>query len=91
VPGDADDERASRNVVQVAHDVVAGYELRGDDAVDAIQALRSALHGFVALETGGGFGLPVDIDRSYARLVGGLATAFSSSSRDGAMKEWAGV
>jgi hypothetical protein len=31
------------------------------------------------------------IDRSYARLVGGLAAAFSSWSRDGAMKEWAGV
>jgi AcrR family transcriptional regulator len=91
VPGDAEDERASSNVVQVAFDVMAGYELRGDDAVDAIRALRSALHGFVALETGGGFGLPVDIERSYARLVGGLTTAFASWSRDGAMKEWAGV
>lgn len=78
VPGDADDERASSNVVRVAFDVMAGYELREDDAVDAIRALRAALHGFVTLEAGGGFGLPVDVDRSFDRLVGGLATAFSS-------------
>jgi hypothetical protein len=63
-------------VVQVAFDVMAGYELRDDDAVDAIRALRAALHGFVTLEAGGGFGLPVDVDRSFDRLVAGLATAF---------------
>ncbi|MFI5039485.1 MAG: TetR-like C-terminal domain-containing protein [Solirubrobacterales bacterium] len=31
--------------------------------------MRAALHGFVALETGGGFGIPLDPDDSYARLV----------------------
>jgi hypothetical protein len=31
----------------------------------------------VLLETGGGFGLPVDVDRSFERLVEGLATAFA--------------
>jgi hypothetical protein len=51
--------------------------LEGDDAIDAIRALRSALHGFVLLETGGGFGLPVDVDRSFERLVAGLASAFA--------------
>jgi AcrR family transcriptional regulator len=74
--GDIDDETASANVVQVAVDVMAGFELRDDDAIDAIRALRAALHGFVALETGGGFGLPVSIDRSFDRLVSGLAAAF---------------
>jgi hypothetical protein len=52
--------------------VLAGYRLAGDDAVDAARALRAALHGFVVLEAGGGFGLPVDVDRSYARMVDGL-------------------
>jgi AcrR family transcriptional regulator len=80
VPGDIDDERASVAVVQVAFDVMAGYELRDDDAVDAIRALRAALHGFVTLEAGGGFGLPVDVDRSFDRLVAGLATAFAGWS-----------
>lgn len=77
-PGDRDDEAASANVVQVALDVMAGFELRDDDAVDAIRAYRAALHGFVALETGGGFGLPVSVDRSFDRLVAGLDAAFRS-------------
>jgi AcrR family transcriptional regulator len=77
LPGDVDDEIATGNVVRVALDVMSGYDLRDDDAIDAIRALRAALHGFVTLEAGGGFGLPVDIDRSFERLVAGLATAFA--------------
>lgn len=84
IAGDVDDEQASATVVQVAFDVMAGYELRDDDAVDAIRALRSALHGFVTLEAGNGFGMPVDVDRSFDRLVAGLATAFARWSEDGA-------
>jgi AcrR family transcriptional regulator len=78
VPGDIDDETASANVVRVALDIMAGFELRDDDAVDAIRAFRAALHGFVALETGGGFGLPLSIDRSFDRLVAGLDAAFTA-------------
>lgn len=77
-PGDADDESASANIVQVALDVMAGFELHDDDAVDAIRAYRAALHGFVGLETGGGFGLPVSINRSFDQLVAGLDAAFKS-------------
>ncbi len=85
VPGDVDDEFASAEAVQVAFDVMAGYNLRDDDAVDAIRGLRAALHGFVTLESGGDFGLPVDIDRSFERLVAGLATAFEAGSDDPAV------
>jgi len=77
IAGDADDEAASRAVVEIVADVLTGYQLREDDAVDAIRALRSTLHGFVTLETGGGFGLPVDVDRSFDQLVRGLITALS--------------
>jgi AcrR family transcriptional regulator len=82
VAGDLDDELASAAVTQVAFDVMTGYELRDDDAVDAIRALRAALHGFVTLEADGGFGLPVDVDRSFDRLVAGLTTAFALWSKD---------
>jgi AcrR family transcriptional regulator len=81
--GDVDDEIASANAVGVAFDVMAGYGLRDDDAVDAIRALRAALHGFVTLEAGGAFALPVDTDRSFERLVSGLTMAFASWGRDG--------
>jgi AcrR family transcriptional regulator len=76
-PGDVEDEIAGGNVVRVVADVMAGYQLRDDDAIDAIRALRAALHGFVTLEADHGFGLPVDVNRSFDRLVAGLATAFA--------------
>lgn len=37
----------------------------GDEAIHAIPALRSALHGFVLLELTGGFDLDVSIDASF--------------------------
>ena len=54
--------------------VLAGYGLSGDDAIDATRALRASLHGFVTLETGGGFGLPLDVDRRFGRMVDGFDT-----------------
>ncbi len=82
VRGDHEDEAASAEAVQVAFDVMAGYNLRDGDAVDAIRGLRAALHGFVSLEAASGFGMPVDIDRSFERLVVGLARAFDAWSDD---------
>jgi AcrR family transcriptional regulator len=83
-PGDAEDEAVSLAVVQICADVLAAYDLHGDVAIDAIRALRSTLHGFVALEAGGGFGLKVDIDRSFERLVRGIVVAFASWRHAGA-------
>jgi AcrR family transcriptional regulator len=80
--GDAEDESASLAVVQVATDVLAGYELGEDDAIDATRALRSAIHGFITLESSAGFGLPADIDHSFQRLIDGLARAFSTWTDD---------
>lgn len=77
-PGDEEDEAVSLAVVQILTAVLAAYELEGDDAIDAIRAFRSSLHGFVALEAGGGFGLPVDIDRSFERMVRGIVVVLSS-------------
>lgn len=76
--GDNEDEVASFAVIQILTDVLSGFQLRGDDAIDAIRATRAALHGFVGLEIDGGFGLPVDINRSFDRLVRGLVTAFEN-------------
>ena len=79
-PGDEADLEASTAAVAVVLDILSGYDLHDVDAIDATRALRSALHGFVVLETSGGFGLPVDIDRSYARMVDGLAVSLESLS-----------
>lgn len=60
---------AGAEVVGIVLAVLAGYGLEGDDALHATRALRSLLHGFVALETVGGFGLPLDLDESFRRLL----------------------
>jgi AcrR family transcriptional regulator len=74
---DAESAAASLASIQIIADVLAAYELEGDDAVDAIRAFRSTLHGFVSLEAQGGFALPTSIDRSFDRLVHGFAVALS--------------
>ena len=71
--GDEEMRAAAKGAVDVVFAILRGYGLEGDDAIHAARAVRSALHGFVALETGGGFGIPVDLDESYARMVRALA------------------
>ncbi len=68
-PDDAADVAATEAAVQVVYNALAGYGLEGADAVDATRTLRSALHGFIALEAAHGFGLPEDVDRSFERMV----------------------
>jgi AcrR family transcriptional regulator len=79
-PGDADHLAVADRVVAFMTAVMAGYGLDGDDAIDAVRAYRSALHGFVSLEASGGFGMPVSVDRSFGRLVHALVRAISSWS-----------
>lgn len=73
--GDVDDTAVSLQAIQIIADVLAGYALTGDDAIDAIRGLRATLHGFVSLETTGGFALKADVDRSFERLVHGFAVS----------------
>lgn len=73
--GDEEHEAASAGVLDVVFAVLAGFGLSGEDAIDATRALRATLHGFVALEAGGGFGLPQDVDRSFDRMVSGFERA----------------
>jgi len=77
-PDDAEHTAASNFVISVAFDVLAGYQLAGDDAIDAVRALRATLHGFITLEAAGGFGLPADVDRSFDRLIAALASTLTS-------------
>lgn len=80
VRGDVEDEAVTARAVQVLATVMNGYDLDGDDAIDAIRGVRAALHGFVSLETSGGFALPASVDRSFDRLVETLRVALSSRS-----------
>lgn len=61
------DEVAGR-VVDLALGIVGAYGLAGAEAIHAVRFVRSALHGFVTLETADGFGMPLDPDVSFDRL-----------------------
>jgi len=77
-PGDTEHLTAADDALDVFFSVLAAYGIRADDAIDAIRALRAAMHGFVTLEAGGGFGLPQSVDVSYHRLVDVLDTALKA-------------
>jgi AcrR family transcriptional regulator len=52
--------------------VMASLGLQGEDAIHALRAFRSMVHGFAILEVAGGFGMPQDCDESFRRLVESL-------------------
>jgi AcrR family transcriptional regulator len=73
-PDDAEHEASAAAIVDLIADVLSAYGLRDDDdAVDAIRGFRAMLHGFVSLESAGGFRLRADVDRSFDRLIEGFA------------------
>lgn len=76
-PDDVSNVEAGKVLLTVVSDALAGYQLDGDDLIDAIRALRATLHGFVALELAGGYRLPIDVDRSFERAVNALTVALS--------------
>ncbi|RWZ55095.1 TetR/AcrR family transcriptional regulator [Labedella populi] len=80
-PSDDADRAASEAALEVLLAVLAGYDLRGDHAIDAARFLRSALHGFVSLETSGAFRLSADLERSYTKLIESAVVSLSKWSQ----------
>lgn len=58
--------------VEVIASVLRGFDIPQERMVHTIRVLRSALHGFIDLETHGGFGMPESVDESYTLLVEGF-------------------
>ncbi len=76
-------EAVAGEAVEVLTGILRGWGIEGDEAVIAVRALRSALHGFVDLERIGGFGLPVSLDASFAELVETLVAGFGARRTPG--------
>ena len=68
-PVDPDLQAAQERVIQISLAVVGSFGLQGEEALHALRGLRSLVHGFATLETAGGFGLPLDCDESFRRLI----------------------
>lgn len=67
--GDAANEAAAGAIVRVLTQVVRSHGLDDASAEQAAWSLRSALHGFVALEADGGYPATFDIDATFERFV----------------------
>jgi AcrR family transcriptional regulator len=75
-PGDAEHAAAGERALAV----LSGYGIREEDLVDALRIVRASLHGFAVLDVSGGFGLPRDVEATYARYVETL---------DAGLRSWA--
>lgn len=79
VPAEAEENQAAgEEVVGLIVAVLRGYGLDGEEAIHAVRAVRSALHGFVSLEREGGFRMPIALEESYDRLIGILDAGLAS-------------
>lgn len=72
--------REEERALKVALAVMASLDLHGENAIHAVRAFRSMVHGFATLEVAGGFGLPQDCDESFRRLVEVLATGLKNTA-----------
>jgi AcrR family transcriptional regulator len=68
-PADETFNALANELLQWLFLMLATCGLQGDEAIHALRGFRSVLHGFVALETAGGFQLPLSRDESFQRLV----------------------
>jgi AcrR family transcriptional regulator len=69
VPVDVEFQAAEDQVLEITLAVMRSFELGREDGLHALRGLRSIVHGFATLELAGGFGLPLDCDESFRRLV----------------------
>ena len=73
LPGENDVATAGETILGSVLAVLAGYGVKGNDALHAVRGLRAIIHGFVSLDAAGGFRLKLDLDESFHRLLAAFA------------------
>lgn len=61
--------------------VLAGYGVKGDDALHATRGFRAIIHGFVSLDAAGGFKLALNLEESLNRLLTAFAHDLAKRGR----------
>jgi AcrR family transcriptional regulator len=79
-PDDTEHLDVAAEIIGMLAAALGEYRLSDTDMIDAIRMLRAAMHGFVTLETGGGFGIPRSVDATFARMIDSLDAAYRSWS-----------
>jgi AcrR family transcriptional regulator len=78
-PDDVELGTAEEEALEPVLAVLASCGIReGEEAIHAARGLRSVAHGFVTLEVAGGFGMSVDQNESFRRLVRAFADGLRS-------------
>jgi len=77
-PGDAELGASEAEALEPVLAVLASCSVRGNDAIHAARGLRSLAHGFATLEEAGGFGMPLELNESFRRLVRAFADGLRS-------------
>ena len=68
-PAGEEVRRAGAATVELLARAVAQLDVPAEHHIDAVRAIRAGVHGFVMLELDGGFGMPDDVEASFAYLV----------------------
>ena len=68
-PNDPEFTVAEKKVLEPVLAILASYSIYEEEAIHAARGLRSVAHGFATLEMNGGFGMDVDSDESFRKLV----------------------
>ncbi|MGC5034794.1 TetR/AcrR family transcriptional regulator [Streptomyces sp. DT190] len=66
------DSPALRRTAEVTYGMLRAYGLEEPDLTDAVRLLRSAFHGYCALESTGAFGAPRDVQASWDKAIDAL-------------------
>ncbi|AYV68055.1 TetR family transcriptional regulator [Niallia circulans] len=62
-------QTAANQIIQLLIEVLKPYDLNEEETIHAIRGLRSILHGFASIENQQGFGMPIEVDKSFHYLV----------------------
>ncbi|MBS4193053.1 WHG domain-containing protein [Bacillus sp. FJAT-49705] len=82
---DEDLQKVQQSVVQLTIQVLKVYELEEEQAIHMVRGFRSILHGFASIEQMGGFGLPIDTDKSLTILIDTFIKGLHSIRERGTM------
>src|SRR5439155_17306234 len=80
-PDDLELQQASQAIIEVVLAVLEPYGLDEEAAIHAVRGLRSIVHGFATLELAGGFGLALDRDESFLRLLRAFIAGLRAEGR----------
>ena len=81
-PDETERIAASDEIIAILTRVLEPFGFTDDVAIHVIRGFRSVLHGFVSLELAGGFGIPLDVDQSFRRLVSAYLVGLGIRSSD---------